>query len=240
MMIEPSALPSNPQLPLTEGPVRFAIGSPGGLTSNSWRFWTTSSGDSYLACRDNAQELKVSLHASGRWRMAFTSEARAKNPALVPAGTNRAWEVWQEPLPVLPDTVVAFRLIFPTSELAVRPEQRTTKQWRDTLFIESAPPDSGKLTVVTVFVTVGDPELRHESEPSLRFASLELNNGRRAQLVAHADPELDMPNLIASNRAGALKRATSKGIDVPHEGYLYFFGKQRDGARFIVGARARP
>src|SRR5215218_4218108 len=102
-----------------------------------------------------------------------------KNPALVPAGANRAWEVWNEPPPVLPDTVVAFRLIFPTSELAVRPEQRTTKQWRDTLFIESAPPDSGKLTVVTLFVTVGDPELRHESAPSLRFASLELNNGRR-------------------------------------------------------------
>jgi hypothetical protein len=49
-----------------------------------------------------------------------------------------------------------------------------------------------------------------------------------------------MPNLIASNRAEALKRATSKGIDVPDEGYLYFFGKQPDGARFIVGARARP
>ena len=58
--------------------------------------------------------------------------------------------------------------------------------------------------------------------------------------MAHADPELDMPNLIASNRAGALKRATSKGIDLPDEGYLYFFGKQPDGARFIVGARARP
>jgi hypothetical protein len=192
-----------------------------------------------LACRDNFQNMKVSLHASGRWRMAFTSEALAKNPALVPAGSNRAWEVWQEPHPILPDTVVAFRLIFPTSELAVKPEQRTTKQWRDNLFIESAPPDSGKLTIVTLFVTVGDPELRHESEPSLRFASLELSNGRRAQLVAHADPELDMPNFLASNRAQALERATSMGIDVPDEGYLYFFGNQPDGARFIVGARAR-
>jgi hypothetical protein len=122
-------------------PIRFAVGPPDGLTSNSWRFWTTSSGDAYLACRDNFQNMKVSLHASGRWRMAFTSEALAKNPALVPAGANRAWEVWDEPPPVLPDTVVAFRLIFPTIELAVKPEQRTTKQWRNTVFIESAPPD---------------------------------------------------------------------------------------------------
>jgi hypothetical protein len=184
--------------------------------------------------------VKVSLHASGRWRMAFTSEALAKNPALVPAGANRAWEIWEEPPPVLPDTVVAFRLIFPTSELAVRPEQRSTKQWRETLFIESAPPGSGKLTVVTLFITVGDPELRHESEPSFRLASLELNNGRRAQLVAHADPELDMPDITTSSRTEALERTTSAGIDVPDEGYLYFFGKQGDGARFIVGARARP
>jgi hypothetical protein len=240
MTTERSASPPNLGLPLTVGPVRFAVGSPDGLTSNSWRFWTTSSGDAYLACRDNFQNMKVSLHASGRWRMAFTSEALAENPALVPAEANRAWEVWDEPPPVLPDTVVAFRLIFPTSELAVKPEQRTTKQWRDTLFIESAPPDSGKLTVVTLFVTVGDPELRHESEPSFRLASLELINGRRAQLVAHADPELDMPNLIASSRTKALERANSAGIDVPDEGYLYLFGNQPDGTRFIVGARARP
>jgi hypothetical protein len=93
---------------------------------------------------------------------------------------------------------------------------------------------------VTLFATIGDPELRHESEPSFRLASLELSNGRRAQLVAHTDPENDIANLIASSRARALEQMTTPGIDVPEEGYLYFFGKQPDGARFIVGARARP
>jgi hypothetical protein len=43
--------------------------------------------------------MKVSLQASGRWRMAYTAEAVAKNPAQVPPAENRAWEVWDEPQP---------------------------------------------------------------------------------------------------------------------------------------------
>ena len=227
-------------LPLRTGPIRFAVGAPDGFTSNSWRFWTERSGDAYLACRDNFQNMKVSLHASGRWRMAFTSEAIARNPALVPVGGGRAWEVWDEPPPVVPDIVVAFRLIFPTRELAVRPEQRTTRQWRDTVFIEAAPADSGKLTAVTLFVTADDPELRHHSEPSFRLASLELTADRRAQVVAHAEVENQMPDMIANARTRALELAAAAGVEMPEMGYLYMFGNHPDGARFIVGARARP
>src|SRR5438132_10784740 len=133
MPVEPPPPPLL-ELPIRAGPVRFAVGAPDGLTSNSWRFWTTSAGDAYLARRDNFNNMKVSLHASGRWRMAFTSEALAANPSLVPVGADRAWEVWDEPPAVLPETVAAFRLIFPTRELAVEPEQRAAKQWRNTIF----------------------------------------------------------------------------------------------------------
>lgn len=227
-------------LPLRVGPVRFAVGAPDGLSSNSWQgFWATSGGDAYLSCRDNFQEVKVSLHASGRWRMAFTAEALAKDPSLVPPGADRVWEVWDEPSPTLPNTIAAFRLIFPTSELAVAPAQRSPKQWRDTVYIEAAPAGSGKLTVVTLFVTIGDPELRHDSEPSFRLASLDLGAGRRGQLVAQVDPEGEIPQIASVNRRIALARALHAGVENPDEGYLYFFGNQPDGVRFIVGARAR-
>jgi hypothetical protein len=232
--------PAAAGLPFRTGSIRFAVGAPDGLTSNSWKFWTERSGDAYLACRDNFQNMKVSLHASGRWRMAYTAEAVAENPALVPAGENRAWEVWDEPPPVIPDVVVAFRLIFPTIELGVRPDQRGTRQWRNTVFIGAAPIDSGKLTVVTLFVTAGDPDLTNPAEASFRLASLELSAQRRAQLVAHAAPEGTMPQTIATARAAALERVTAAGVEVPDTGYLYFFGNHSDGARFIVGAWARP
>jgi hypothetical protein len=232
--------PTAASLPIREGPVRFAVGSPYGLSSNSWRFWTTSSGDAYLLCRDNFKNTKFSLHASGRWRMAFTEEAVAADPALVPPGSDRAWEVWDEPPALVPQAVTAFRLIFSTDELTVRPEQRVGKVWRDTYFIEAAPPGSGKLTVVTLFVTEGEPALAHDSEPSFTLAVLPLNEQRMAQLIAHAEPIGAIPEMIDVSRQAVMAQAREANVEVPEEGYLYFFGNHADGARFITGARTHP
>jgi hypothetical protein len=135
----PSRLTQAGILPIRKGPVRFAVGPPNGLTSNSWTLWANRKGDVYISCRDNFKEAKVSLHASGRWRMGFTSAALAKNPNLVPLEGNRAWEVWDQPPPQLPNVTIAFRLYFPTSELAVRPEQRQPDQWRSIARPSSTP-----------------------------------------------------------------------------------------------------
>jgi hypothetical protein len=51
-------------LPVRDKPVRFAVGAPSGITSNSWKIWATKSGV-YIACRDNFKETKVSLRISG-------------------------------------------------------------------------------------------------------------------------------------------------------------------------------
>jgi hypothetical protein len=222
-------------LPLRRGPVRFAVGPPDGLTSNSWRLWTTRRGDIYIACRDNFKEAKVSLHASGRWRMGFTTEALMKDKALLANDKDRAWEVWDEPPPTLPDTVVAFRLLFPNSELAVRPEQRSSKEWKQVIFIEAAPP--GKLTVAKLFVTSGDRVLGHVSEPSVCLASLDIGENRRAQLVLHTDPEGDFPQFLAGNVAKARAQTELVGVEIPNDAYGYFFGNRSDGSRFLVGAR---
>jgi hypothetical protein len=167
--------------------------------------------------------------------MGFTSEAIGKNPRLIPADVNRAWEIWDEPPASLPNTIVAFRLIFPTPELAVRPEQRQVRMWKNVLFIEAAP--YGKVVVATLFVTANDSSLRHESEPSICLASLDVGNGRNAQLVAHTEPEGDLPALVESSVASARERARAAGVRIPPDAYGYFFGHQEDGCRFIVGAR---
>lgn len=225
--------------PIRRGPVRFAVGSPDGLTSNSWRMWTTKHGDIYVACRDNFKQAKVSLHASGRWRMGFTTEALAKDGTFLQSDQNRAWEVWDEPPASFPNVVTAFRLLFPTSELAVRPEQRVQQEWKKVIHIEAAPPR--KITVLTLFVTVGDPVLTHESEPSFCVASLDIGHHRRAQIVAHRDPEGNFSDFLERGVAEARKQAESVGIDLPREAYGYFFGHRNDGSRFLVGARiGRP
>ena len=112
----------------------------------------------------------------------------AWNPNIVPLEGNRAWDVWDQPPPQLPDVTIAFRLFFPTSELAVRLEQRQPDQWREVVFIEPAPPGNGKLTALTLFVTNGDVEPKHDFEPSFRLASLAIGHDMHAQLVAHGEP----------------------------------------------------
>jgi hypothetical protein len=224
-------------IPVKRGPVRFAVGSPDGITSNSWKV-LTHKGNVYVSCRDNFQEAKVSLHASGRWRMGFTETAVHKNVKLLSPGRNRAWQVWDRPPPSLPNTVIAFRLVFPTSELGIRLEQRAPSKWKDVIYIEAAPP--GKLAVVTLFVTIGDVVLRADSEPSFCLASMDMgNNNQHAQLVAHGMPEGDLPTVIDRTVVEALSRSESRGIEVPSEAYLYILGQLEDGSRYLVGARAQ-
>jgi hypothetical protein len=223
-------------LPLRQSPIRFCVGYPDGLTSNSWRFWVHQS-SIYIACRDNFQEAKVSLHPSGQWRMGFTEQGIKKYP-WIPADRNRAWDIWPEPSPQLPQTVVAFKLVFPNSELVITPEQRTSKLWKKVVYVDiwkQLPPNW--MTVVTLFVTTGDLHLRHERGPSFWVASLDIGQGRYAQLVAHGDPEGDIHEVIGKNIARVRAQAEQVGAKVPPAGYAYMLGIQDEGIRYIVSGR---
>jgi hypothetical protein len=224
-------------LPVVDAPVRFAVGDPSATTSNSWRVWVEKHSELYIACRDNFKEAKVSLHASGSWRMAITTEALRKDATLVLPGENRAWEIWDKPSPSLPNTVVAFHLYFPTSELAVEPHQRIGKLWKDVLYIEAGPP--GKMTVVTLFLTKGVVQLHHESEPGFLLAIFKLNDDWYAQLFAHGEPEGNFSETIEQGKASVMKMAEEKGITIPEQGYAYLFGHRDNGARFLFGVRPK-
>lgn len=221
-------------LPRRVGPVRFAVGGADGMTSNSWRFWIKN-GDVYIKCRDNFTEAKVSLHASGRWRMGFTTEAINKDPSLLRFDQNRAWEVWDRPPTSLPETIPAFRLVFLSSELAVKPEQRLSHNWKDVIYIEPGPP--GKLTMLTLFITRGEANLNHASQPSFCLASLDIGAGLRAQLVAHGEVEECWPEIVNQGLIAGRTQTEGHNIDIPCGAYCYFFGNLPDASRFIIGAR---
>jgi len=221
-------------LPVLNRPVRFAVGDPNGLTSNSWIVKSHPKSGIYIACRDNFKETKVSLHPQGMgdWRMAFVSKDVAQQ---VTGDTKREWSVWTEPPELVPNLIVAFHLYFPTSEIAVTPEMRTAKLWKDVMFIEAGPP--GKITIVTLFITIGDLRPTHESEPSFVLASFDAGDNRYAKLVAHADPEGNIPELIVRSVGSARESAKQNGVELPSGSFGYFFGHLETGARFIFGAR---
>ena len=174
--------------------------------------------------------------------MAFTEEAVRKDPTLVsssaPTVHGRCGMSHQQAR-ILGGSRPSTSYSRPRSWPCI-PSNGRTRLRRDTVFIEAAPTGSGKLTTVTLFVTDGDLDVRHESEPSFRLASLQLKGGRHVQLVAHADPEGTFPMSIAAARVDVLARAEQAGAAIPDSGYIYLFGKQPDGARFIIGAQARP
>jgi hypothetical protein len=171
--------------------------------------------------------------------MGFTSGALVKNPKLAGLqGGDRAWEVWDKPPPQLPSATIAFRLYFPTSELAVRPEQWPAPEWRNVIFIEPAPAGGGKLSALSLFVTNGDVELKHESEPSFRLASLAIGQALHAQLIAHGEPEGNIPRIIERTRAEGRRKVRASGLELPVGAYIYVLGRLDDGSRFLVGARA--
>jgi hypothetical protein len=200
--------------------------------------FVTKNGDAYVRCKDNFTQLKLSLHVSGRWRVGFTEEAVGFFPWLVSPRGNRALEVWDEPQETLPRTVTAFRLLFPTSELAVRPDQRTNKGWVGTRFIQPAP--EGKIVCVSVFLSRGSTSPRHESEWSEPLGSFEVR-GRFLHVVAHHDPELDLPSITDKSVLKAWALSVAHGVDIPQTAFSYCHGRHPDGARFFLGARVmRP
>jgi hypothetical protein len=235
-MIAHSAATALGIFPIKKGPVRFAVGDPSGLTSNSWGLYTNKKGDIYVSCRDNFKEAKVSLHVSGRWRMGYTTEAIAANSdLLLLPQENRAWEVWDKPEPQLPHVTIAFRLLFPNAELAVKPEQRSGDKWKNIIYIEGPP--EGKLTVATLFITEGDIPLVHASESFFCMASLQIGEGQWAKLIMHSEAEGKIPELINGNIKEAMLQCATASIEVPEQAYAYLWGKMEDQSRFLVGAR---
>jgi hypothetical protein len=87
--------------------------------------------------------------------------------------------------------------------------------------------------------TKEDRLMRHETEPSLWLASLEMADGRRAQLVVHGDAEGEFPQIVDRGLREARSQAERAGVILPSEAYAYCLGGSPDGVHFLVAARNR-
>lgn len=107
--------------------VRFAVGAPEGPRSSTWKLWVDNrlsrgkpKGEIYLGNRGIAGDLKVSLHRSGQWQVAFTSQSEfaAKRRER---GLPRQTQTWERPSPDKDGVVYGYGLYFPTQELTDTP-----------------------------------------------------------------------------------------------------------------------
>src|SRR6266516_8189503 len=79
--------------------LRFALGSADRARSNVWTvFGSKNTDDVYIGARDTLPAAKLSLHESGKWRRALTSqEAERRN---LPEGVDRVMNRWEVPEPI--------------------------------------------------------------------------------------------------------------------------------------------
>jgi hypothetical protein len=214
--------PPHTPIPLHARELRFAIGMPIGPSTNSWKVWVRKE-DAYVACRDNFREFKVSLHASGTWRVAVTEEALRSRADLVPPGTDRVLKKWR---PSVGDTpaIIGFQIVVPRESLYLLPSQRA--DWPTKVVFAEPSPDSEDLTVVSI-VVVRDTKPMRVSLPvrGAVIGVVPLGGGRTVQLVAEYQKERDFRGVLNDSLA-RIKAQNMK--PVPPGAVVILFGEKHE------------
>jgi hypothetical protein len=183
--------------------VRFAIRSPEERYSAAWVTRDTKS-DFYIATRSVMGAFKISLHKSGRCRLAFEKPYFdfAVDRGLIPAEEDRVWvKWWRSPTPSVGAALVV-GLVFPTDFLHLDAPTATAE--KPFVFLQAAP--RGKAVEIGFFyshepVNIVEPKLLEFGIP---LFWTELDNGdtvwmvgREADFDATALPSADALNSIS-------------------------------------------
>lgn len=133
--------------------LRFQIVASDGRRSDVWRVWSDGS-DVYLAPRSKGEDFKISLHASGWWRIAFTRKYAEKMDRLGTWNSDRCLEKLRKPAQHGPGFTRAVCLYFPDTELRVRAGAR-----QETAEVVQVPGPSNNRTRI-INLIFADPEWR--------------------------------------------------------------------------------
>lgn len=117
---------TDPTEPVKE--IRVGVGTPDAAYSSVWTMWVRKS-DVYLTARGMAGLVKVSLHKSGDWRIAETSEASAKLSRPLMSTGQRIILGWQRPSPFTIGWTKAVTVVVP--HMALRVPMRVLSAKRD-------------------------------------------------------------------------------------------------------------
>jgi len=186
--------PPNTPVPLTKPPIRIAVGTPDGVSGNSWRIWVKGM-VTYVSCRDNFREFKVSLHASGIWRVAFTEQALKSRPDLFKPDNDR---VISRRAPDLNDTtkaVIGFQIVVLKEGLYLQLPQRI--KWPKSIAFIEPPTTEMCMTVLSIVVVPTTQNLVMPAGVSGSVIGiLPLGDDRTVQLVATHETDKTIRPLI--------------------------------------------
>jgi len=101
---------------MPEHSLRFGVGQPG-YRAETWKCWTYHGAGKqrcvYVACRGLGNALKLSLHESGRWHVAFDSQQFSQMFEDANAPPDRFMGKWDKPVPLSAGMTLACRIHIP-------------------------------------------------------------------------------------------------------------------------------
>jgi hypothetical protein len=200
---------------------RFAVGSPAGVKSSTWRFWANKKGDFYLATRTLGGILKTSFHRDGRCHTGFTTEYQAKKNSLAPLDSSRHLDVWHLPEE---SSVCACQILIPGGELRVFPAQDPGR----VTWIPAPPQEQqfvGSICILQPDAEMGIwPGAEHGAFPIALLAA----GTRRAWVVGHIQPL--HPN-VAKSVEFERERLGARGVPKATGNRALLFGNPDDNSR---------
>lgn len=224
--------PLNTPIPLTKQPIRIAVGTPDGVSGNSWRIWVQGM-DTYVSCRDNFREFKVSLHASGIWRVAFTEQALKFRPDLFKPDSDRVISRRAQDLNDITKAVIGFQIVVLGKGLYLQPPQRT--KWPKSIAFIEPPTTEMKMTVLSVVVV---PTTQNLVMPAgVRgsiIGKLPLGGDRTVQLVATHETDKTIRPLI---REASKKSLSMHPPNLPEGSVFLAWGKCPTGIPWVSALR---
>lgn len=225
--------PPDTRLPLVRQPLRFAVGVPTGTSTNSWKVWVRGN-DVYVACRDNFRAVKVSLHASGIWRVGFTDDFAKQRPDMFPAGGDRVWKKWTPRLDDQHRSVIGFQLAAPAPALYLKPRDR--RRWPPSVVFVEPPPTPRLMTVISVVIVLGHGPVRVTAGNGVPIAVVPFGESRSVQLVATYENARAVVSMIKDAfRRAVVKMARTDSL--PKDGAFLVLGNRGENIPWISAVR---
>ena len=179
---------------MPEQAIRFGVAdSSTKRHAETWNCLSPGKREVYVFCRAFGDVLKLSLHESGRWHMAFDSK---KFPAMFDGGQapgHRFTGNWDRPAPIIQGLTVACHIYTPWDAVTIQEAELEKKvTW-------IAPPPSGESVEVTIFLS--DHALPPDSWPARKsmktklVGSFKLGDGGEVWIVHRCIPSPEVKPL---------------------------------------------
>jgi hypothetical protein len=214
-----------PQRQPAGGALTWAVGSSEGPRSQSWRlFGSKRDDDIYLGQRWGTGTIKLSLHRSGKWRMAWDGKYAAS--VGLPDEVDRVLARWDPPADIVPGWKHAVTVLVTRESMA---QHQTAERRPGKVAFFPAPDADGALWFL---VLLGQPGAELVVRDAAEVGALELPGGGMVGTVVRPGPLTPgTARVVADVRARILATVTAAGA---RRNTGFSWGRMDDGSVVLI------